>query len=389
MYAKTLESFSSKNLSNRNNHDNRNSDHSKTANIQILTNSNRQKSKNDANVCPQNPGNSGNPVQPKTVSPPAKKNASPVSTKNISPTQKKGSPNALKSSAQNQMTVNKPVNEQKKPETKQEDKGEHQELPTNQTRSRIETQNQENKPTLHDTVNKFNKDGKGSSRHVLMLQQQLYQEDQQQHDYQGRRQYNYHGRSYSPPPYSSWSTYDYHEPPHDMTFDSSYTPYQHFGNTNYDYRPYSSYGAGNNYGNQYSCCYRGGNSWNQYNNQYRSQRPPPQCSPPNCTTMYSTVVQQKWSHRCSPYEILDDSSSVQRQSPVNMFRPITTPPPVPGTCSPAVEEEELEWDGIVGPVELLVSNLDYNISAKEWRKILFTTFHPHVRVSITSHNGCK
>ncbi|KAK6187453.1 hypothetical protein SNE40_005480 [Patella caerulea] len=39
-----------------------------------------------------------------------------------------------------------------------------------------------------------------------------------------------------------------------------------------------------------------------------------------------------------------------------------------------------EYSNIEGPVELVVSNLDYNISAKEWRKILFTTFHPQVKV---------
>lgn len=33
-----------------------------------------------------------------------------------------------------------------------------------------------------------------------------------------------------------------------------------------------------------------------------------------------------------------------------------------------------------GPVNLYVSNLDYNISSREWRKILASTFQPHIQV---------
>lgn len=33
-----------------------------------------------------------------------------------------------------------------------------------------------------------------------------------------------------------------------------------------------------------------------------------------------------------------------------------------------------------GSVDLLISNLDYNISPREWKNILSTTFHPHVKV---------
>ena len=33
-----------------------------------------------------------------------------------------------------------------------------------------------------------------------------------------------------------------------------------------------------------------------------------------------------------------------------------------------------------GPQELMVSNLDYNISAREWKKILFTEFQQHIQV---------
>lgn len=41
-----------------------------------------------------------------------------------------------------------------------------------------------------------------------------------------------------------------------------------------------------------------------------------------------------------------------------------------------MEGEDLEGVG----VEVMVSNLDYNISGKEWRKILYSEFHQHVQV---------
>jgi hypothetical protein len=37
-----------------------------------------------------------------------------------------------------------------------------------------------------------------------------------------------------------------------------------------------------------------------------------------------------------------------------------------------------------GEVELTITNLDYNISKKEWRKILAATFQPQVQVGLTS-----
>lgn len=36
----------------------------------------------------------------------------------------------------------------------------------------------------------------------------------------------------------------------------------------------------------------------------------------------------------------------------------------------------------INPVELMVSNLDYNISAREWKKILFTEFQQQVQVGL-------
>ncbi|XP_071106106.1 meiosis regulator and mRNA stability factor 1-like [Haliotis cracherodii] len=59
----------------------------------------------------------------------------------------------------------------------------------------------------------------------------------------------------------------------------------------------------------------------------------------------------------------------------NSFQPI-----MPGASPPGSPLTDGSSPQGMGPVELVVTNLDYNISAKEWRKILFTTFHPHVKV---------
>ena len=62
-----------------------------------------------------------------------------------------------------------------------------------------------------------------------------------------------------------------------------------------------------------------------------------------------------------------------------VFYPIRTPSPTDSvrSVSPCDPEYELEYPGAT---ELLVSNLDYNISPREWKHILLTTFHPHVKV---------
>lgn len=373
MYAKTLESFSSKPFSsNRSNGENKSTENQKNniSGIQILTNNNRQRKNNE---------NENNKITPNTLrntSPTVSRSNSPTVSKNTSPTlHKTTSPDTVKKMGNHSTNNNNLLMNQSSFDITSE--GFITE--TSQT-------NREEKSNLHDTVNKFSKDGKGSSRHVLMLQQQMYQEDQQQQDYQNRKPLNhdsYYNHCYSPSPYSTpWNNYDYPAHQHDMSFDCAYPAYQHFGGNNYDYRPFS-YGQNSDYNNQYGCH---GNSWNQHNNNpYRYQKPTVCSSPPpptNYTTMCSTVVQQKWSHRISPYDRVDEGPCMSRQSPVNMFRPINEPSPTPVACnSPDIDDEDLEWSGIVGPVELLVSNLDYNISAKEWRKILFTTFHPHVRVS--------
>lgn len=41
-----------------------------------------------------------------------------------------------------------------------------------------------------------------------------------------------------------------------------------------------------------------------------------------------------------------------------------------------------------GPVDLYISNLDYNISSREWRKILATTFQPNIQVPIFFFTLC-
>ncbi|XP_064600287.1 meiosis regulator and mRNA stability factor 1-like isoform X2 [Liolophura sinensis] len=68
--------------------------------------------------------------------------------------------------------------------------------------------------------------------------------------------------------------------------------------------------------------------------------------------------------------------------PETGFQPIRypTPPPRPSSAPTVDNTSSSYYTDANGPVELAVSNLDYNITAKEWRKILFTTFHPQVKV---------
>ncbi|XP_041362324.1 meiosis regulator and mRNA stability factor 1-like isoform X2 [Gigantopelta aegis] len=84
-------------------------------------------------------------------------------------------------------------------------------------------------------------------------------------------------------------------------------------------------------------------------------------------------------HNCS-FQHIEASFSQPASHLLNTsFQPISksTSP------SPTFSDEGGYSDGSLPAtrsVELVVSNLDYNISPKEWRKILFTTFHPHVKV---------
>ena len=70
--------------------------------------------------------------------------------------------------------------------------------------------------------------------------------------------------------------------------------------------------------------------------------------------------------------------SPQQQPPTNPFRGMVSPAPSSYSSGSAWDEEEGPPGG--APVQLLVSNLDYNISAREWKKILSAEFSQHVQV---------
>ena len=60
------------------------------------------------------------------------------------------------------------------------------------------------------------------------------------------------------------------------------------------------------------------------------------------------------------------------------FRPIRFESPHQASHDYRDDSEEVETEEPM--TELMVSNLDYNISAREWRKILYAEFHQHVQV---------
>lgn len=62
----------------------------------------------------------------------------------------------------------------------------------------------------------------------------------------------------------------------------------------------------------------------------------------------------------------------------NRFRPIRSASPSESSASSS--PCDFNSEEYPGAVDLLISNLDYNISPREWKHILSTTFHPHIKV---------
>nr|XP_022317028.1 meiosis regulator and mRNA stability factor 1-like [Crassostrea virginica] len=210
---------------------------------------------------------------------------------------------------------------------------------------------------IQNVVDKFSKDNKGS-RHVLMLQQQLYQEEQWQaedhtppqpfyshynycHGYQNRHNYSHHHDEYS------------------------------------DYRGYNVANSFYHYGSQHN---RSFTSYSSYRSLYESNSQNYRRNQHN--GYQNDYMQPMYDHRNREnYHGSYLSDREYSEKGAHTFQPITSPSPCPSSSSgSSIEVDQGDWDSLTGPVELMVSNLDYNISAKEWRKILFTTFHPHVRV---------
>ncbi len=63
------------------------------------------------------------------------------------------------------------------------------------------------------------------------------------------------------------------------------------------------------------------------------------------------------------------------------FHPIRQSPTAMDYAGMEQYDYSRETTGEDAPIEVMVSNLDYNISAREWRKILYTEFQQHVQVS--------
>lgn len=222
---------------------------------------------------------------------------------------------------------------------------------------------------IQNVVDKFSKDNKGS-RHVLMLQQQLYQEEQWQsedhtppepfyshynyyHGYQNRQ--NYPNHHHQQDDYNNYHGYNVSN------------SFYHYGSQhNRSFTSYSSYRSLHESNSQN---YRRNNQYNGYQNEY-------------VHPSYDNRNGENYGNYSSERDYNDKSGCT--------FQPITSPSPCPSsTSSSSLEIDQGDWDSLTGPVELMVSNLDYNISAKEWRKILFTTFHPHVRVCYTLLYVCN
>ncbi|XP_069125542.1 meiosis regulator and mRNA stability factor 1-like [Argopecten irradians] len=315
---------------------------------------------------------------------------------------------------------------------------------------------EDNQTDIKTVVDKFSKDNK-SSRQVLLLQQQLYQEEQEAPPQsrppsrpqsqptpenrhtpdnsgfkKGQGHYSMFGQTYDDQLYQQGSSYGYYS--HNTWGQNRYQTYSNYYGNNPGYYGNNNGYHGNNYQqhnnnmDSHSNYYNYGNNSFEKDGGYRPSNPDLNrsfCSseltrrnkyyPPNNTgyrqhnynshkaldyapssspTQYSNQRQSPYNgrgiDRSSPnYHMMDQpyqnpykstNHLSDRHSPyMNAFQPIRSDSPSTTGSSPC-EQDMPDWDSVVGPVELLISNLDYNISAKEWRKILFTTFHPHVRV---------
>lgn len=213
---------------------------------------------------------------------------------------------------------------------------------------------------IQNVVDKFSKDNKGS-RHVLMLQQQLYQEEQWQSEDHT-------------PPEPFYSHYNYY---HGYQNRHNYPNHHHHQD---DYNNYHGYNVSNSfyhYGSQHN---RSFTSYSSYRSLYESN------SQNYRRNSQHNGYQNEYMHPTYDHRNRENYGNYPSDRDYNdksgyTFQPITSPSPCPSsTSSSSIEIDQGDWDSLTGPVELMVSNLDYNISAKEWRKILFTTFHPHVRV---------
>jgi len=65
------------------------------------------------------------------------------------------------------------------------------------------------------------------------------------------------------------------------------------------------------------------------------------------------------------------------------FQPIRSASPSETSNSSSPLPMDFNSEEFPGAVDLFISNLDYNISPREWKHILMTNFNPHVKVSNT------
>ena len=121
-----------------------------------------------------------------------------------------------------------------------------------------------------------------------------------------------------------------------------------------------------------------------YDIQNRNFRKTPGASRPNSrNSNCSSFSSGSSGFRMSPLSAADQLptavlSQGMRQSPSHMLSASDLCRDIPEEGSSTTSESP----DVGHPVELMVSNLDYNISAREWKKILFTEFQQQVQVGV-------
>ncbi|KAL3876190.1 hypothetical protein ACJMK2_034060, partial [Sinanodonta woodiana] len=203
----------------------------------------------------------------------------------------------------------------------------------------IKLPNEQEQP-LADIVKKVSKDKK-PTRQILMLHQQMYQESQKPTDT-------------------------------DSNITSNYSHFSNFNAANNQTGYYSmaqaSYARTFNDQSKVNTCSGSYDTLNGYNSLQNHK-------------LYSQKSSYETSqmHRSSPNSAM--IYGYERQSAAGNEMPIFHPARSLFYTTPMIPSCSRNDFGEMGtPVELFVSNLDYNISPGEWKNILQTTFSPHVKV---------
>ncbi|XP_052266236.1 meiosis regulator and mRNA stability factor 1-like isoform X2 [Dreissena polymorpha] len=123
----------------------------------------------------------------------------------------------------------------------------------------------------------------------------------------------------------------------------------------------------------------GGSSSTQFYTHYSRYQQPPAGG-------YYDNSQSQWQQTAYPtqngyYDNYTNNCQSQTQvPPYRGFQPIRSASPSESSQCSSMSPCDFNSEEYPGAVDLLISNLDYNISPREWKHILTTNFHSHIKI---------